>query len=363
MKTKKLSMRALALLLVLVMLASSVIALPTSAIDIEEAPLPDFLWELDFNKMSSITDNMGSSDYTLEGKNVNLVDAHGKKALGVVNGSCHYIINDVNNLLNKYDTFSIEADMFFESYPSGEAGGKTSHQYPMSFMTWITGAETGGLTYRSIRVDDEGYLCTGTTPVEKPEQKSAAKLPLGEWFNIRFLISPLTGFCEVFINGQNLLSYKLGSPKVLARSQVRFFDARYSYTAYFSNISVYTDSNYRIGLTEEEAADFVGYQSSKVENNSFDLRLVSGIDIADITTYNSAGFMVTTMMEEDGKIVAKETRYYDTNVYESLLADGKTVTAESLGSKYLATVSVEDIPTDKGHIEMVVRPYVKKGGD
>lgn len=362
MNKKHLSVKMTALLLVLLMILSSIIVLPTAAVDINEEPLPDFLWELDFNKMSSITDNRGSTDYTLSGQNVKLTDAHGKKSLGVVNGNCQYLINDVNNLLNQYDTFSIEADMFFESYPSGEAGGKTSHQYPMSFLTWITGGSTGALTYRSIRINDEGYLCTGTTPEEKPEQVSDAKLPLGEWFNIRFLISPLTGFCEVFINGQNLLSYKIGAPKELARSQVRFFDVRYTYTAYFSNISVYTDSSYRIGLTEEESADFVGYQTTKIENNSFDLRLIAGTDIADITTYNSVGFMVTTIFEENGMSVASENRYYDTNVYESFLADEKTVTAASLGKKYVAAVPVTGIPTDKGHVEIVIRPYVKKGG-
>ena len=362
MKHNQLKMRALALVLVLVMLVSSVLVMPTAAIDIEEQPLPDFLWELDFNKMTDAFDNRGSTDYTLEGKNVKLLDAHGKKALGVVNGSCQYFINDINNLLNKYETFSMEADMYFEAYPTGEAGGKNSHEYPLSFMTWITSGETGAPTYRSIRIDDEGYLCTGTNPNENPEQRTSAKLPLGEWFNIRFLVSPLTGFCEVYINGQLLMSHKIGSPKTLAKSQVRFFDARYTYTAYFSNISVYTDSNYRIGLVKEDAADFAGYQTTKVENNSFDIRLISGTNIADITTYNSAGFMVTTIMEENGKSVATEKKHYDINVYESLLADGKKVTAESLGSKYLAAVPIKGIPTDKGHIEIVVRPYVKKGG-
>ena len=362
MKNKKNFMRVLALTLALVMLSSCFMSLPVSAIDIEEEPLPDFLWELDFNKMADAFDNRGSTDYTLEGKNIKILEAHGKKALGVVNGNCQYFINDVNNLLNKYDTFSMEADMYFEAYPSGEAGGKTPYDYPMSFMTWITQGETGAATYRSIRIDNEGYLCTGSNPVNNPEQRTSAKLPLGEWFNIRFLVSPLTGFCEVYINGQLLMSHKIGSPKTLIKSQVRFFDARYAYTAYFSNISVYTDSSYRIGLTEEEAADFVGYQTTKVANNSFDLRLISGTNIADITTYNSAGFMVTTLMEENGEMVAKEKKHYDINVYESLVAEGKTVTAESLGVKYVAAVPVKAIPTDKGHIEIVVRPYVKKGG-
>lgn len=362
MKITKISSRLLAFFMTLIMLSSVLAVFPASAVDINEELLPDFLWELDFNKMSDAFDNRGSTDYTLEGKNIKILEAHGKKALGVVNGNCQYFINDVNNLLNKYDTFSMEADMYFESYPSGEAGGKTPHQYPMSFMTWITQGDTGNATYRSIRIDDEGYLCTGTDPENKPEQRTSAKLPLGEWFNIRFLVSPLTGSCEVFINGQKLMTHKIGSPKVLAKSQVRFFDARYNYTAYFSNISVYTDSNYRIGLTKENAADFVGYQTTKVENNSFDLRLVSGIDIDDISSYNTAGFAVTTLWHEKGKQIAKEQKYTSSQVYESLLADGENVSAAELGSKYLAAIPVNDIPTNKGTVEIVVRPYVRKNG-
>ena len=92
-------------MLALMMIAPAFVALPVSAVDIDEEPLPDFLWELDFNKMSSITDNMGSSEYSIEGKNVKLVEAHGKKALGIVNGSGHYIINDLAPILNDYDTF------------------------------------------------------------------------------------------------------------------------------------------------------------------------------------------------------------------------------------------------------------------
>lgn len=359
---RKLTARALAVMLALMMIASAFVALPVAAVDIDEEPLPDFLWELDFNKMSDITDNMGSTEYSIEGKNVKLVEAHGKKSLGIVNGSGHYIINDLAPILNDYDTFSIEADMFFESYPAGEAGGKTSHQYPMSFVTWITGGESGALTYRSIRVDDEGYLCTGTTPVEKPEQKSAAKLPLGEWFNIRFLISSLTGFCEVYINGQNLLSYKIGKPTTLAKSQVRFFDARYSYTAYFSNISVYSNSSYRIGLVEEAAADYVAYQTTKPEGGKFDLRVVAGTNIENVSEYSRAGFLVTTLAPENGELVAKEQDVNITTVYESLVADGKTVTAAELGSKYIVPIPVEGLDANSIHTEVIVRPYIKKDG-
>ncbi|MBQ2325504.1 MAG: DNRLRE domain-containing protein, partial [Clostridia bacterium] len=185
---------------------------------------------------------------------------------------------------------------------------------------------------------------------------------LGEWFNIRFLVSPLTGFCEVYINGQNLLSYKIGKPTTLAKSQVRFFDARYSYTAYFSNISVYTDSSYRIGLIDEDSADFLAYQTTKVADNKFDLRLISGIDIADITTYNHAGFNIITLWDENGTVMTKEQNVYSTEVCKSVIANGQTVSAESLGTTYMAAIPVKGVPANKGSLEIIVRPFVKKGG-
>ena len=61
----KFSSRLLAVLLTLTFIASCVVALPASAADLNETPPQDFVWELDFNKMSSITDNLGSTDYSL----------------------------------------------------------------------------------------------------------------------------------------------------------------------------------------------------------------------------------------------------------------------------------------------------------
>ena len=109
-KAKILSVIATALLVVCSLVPS------VAAIDIEDEPAPDFLWELDFNKMSSINDNMGNPQYTIDGNNVTLGEIHGKKALGITNANGQYLIKDTGNIINQYDTFSIEADMFFEKF-------------------------------------------------------------------------------------------------------------------------------------------------------------------------------------------------------------------------------------------------------
>ena len=74
------------------------LGLPAFAVDIEKEPAPDFLWELDFNKMSSINDNMGNPQYTIDGNNVVLGEIHGKKALAewrMVLSSCFNRKEDV----------------------------------------------------------------------------------------------------------------------------------------------------------------------------------------------------------------------------------------------------------------------------
>ena len=350
--------RMMAAVLALVMVCSMIV--PVAAADIEEVSIPDFVWELDFDKMTNLTDNRGSDEYELQtpgsGNFVTMTEFDGRKVLGIKQSRGQYYIVDSNNILDKYDTFFIEADMYFESYPTADAG-TSPNDYPMSFLTWMTKNKTkdGNYAYRSIRVDAEGYLCTAA----KPDARTEAKLPLGEWFNIRFVVSPLSGMCEVQLNNQSVLSYKLGAPVDMAESIIRFFDVRYNYSVYFSGLSVYSDSSYRIGLVDEVSADYVGYQTTEIHDDAFDVRMIAGLDSLD---YAATGFVVTTLWENNGDIQAKERDIDTLTVYESLKANGKTVTAAELGSKYLVALPVEDIDATKDHVEIVIRPYVKKNG-
>ena len=355
----KKKLKRLTVTVVILTVMACLLGLPAFAVDIEKEPVPDFLWELDFNKMSSINDNMGNPQYTIDGYNVALGEIHGKKALGITNANGQYLIKDTGNIINQYDTFSIEADMFFEKFPEGtNSSGQNPNEAPMSFMTWITqdaGKDT--FSYRSIRINADGYLCKGAKLEDRIVQ-----LPLGEWFNIRFLINPKSGLCEIFVGGVKVLDHKIGAPNNMVSSQVRFFDVRYNYSVYFSNISIYSDSSYRIGLKKEQAADYLAYQTTKAENGAFDIRLVSSIDIEDITAYNNTGFKITTLWTEGGKIVAEERDVKSTVVYDAITANGKSISASELGARYLAAVPIEGIPTDKGNVEIVVRPFVKKDG-
>ena len=373
MKTRTLSIRALALTLVLLFVCSSVVVLPTAALGLDEVPPEDFVWELDFDKMSSITDNLGSTEYSLslkpDGSNnaefpLSLTEKDGKKCLAIENGNGTYFIHDDNNVLADYSTFFIEANMYFEKFPEALPDSiDTPRNYPISFLTWMTKSDASLTTYQyhSIRIDDEGYLCTKANPSVRTD----VQLPLKEWFNIRFVISPSTKGAEIYLNGQHVFTYKLNSKVTsLGGSIVRFFDTRYAYSAYFSDLSVYTANDYRIGLSEESAADYTAYQTTKVENDTFDLRVIAGLEDS---TFGATGYEVVALWEEKGKVVSEEYSAKSSTLYSNVNATDASgnvvkVSAEDLGAKYLSALAVKGLPANKGRLELVIRPYALSQG-
>ncbi len=365
MKTKR-KLSLLSLLLAVLMLGGSVFSVPATAISLDEDAenVDDILWELEFDEMADALDNLGSTEYTLiKGSGTELYEIDGQKCLGIRSANGTYFIEDTNNVLKDYEAYYIEADMFFESYPSGEAGGRTPRTYPMSFMTWITQGRSSEPQYGSIRIDDEGYLCT--KPSEGARLSESAKLPLNEWFNIRFVVSPGNRRCEVFVNHESVGHYALqmAQRNEITRSRVRFFDTRYGYSVYFKNISVTNDSDYRIGLTRETGADYLGYQTSKIENGKFDVRFLSTLSAKN---YGEVGYTVYRLAEDGKRVLATEDVVASDHVYESVkqtAADGSVtaVNAADFDAKYLAAIPITGVSADQD-VYVVVRPYVLRSG-
>ena len=179
MKTKRVLVRFVALVTALVMIVPGLMVLPVSAIDIEDTTYRDFLWELDFDNMLNLVDNMGNTEYTLDtagSANVKMVTFDGRRALGIENSRGQYNIIDNNNILDDYETFFIEADMYFESYPASDGGTDDPNSYPMSFMTWMTKNDNKNATtaYRSIRVPAPA----DPSPVLPAEPADPRKVPV-----------------------------------------------------------------------------------------------------------------------------------------------------------------------------------------
>ena len=109
----------------------------------------------------------------------------------------------------------------------------------------------------------------------------------------------------------------------ITQSVVRFFDTRYEYSVYFKNISVTNDSSYRIGLTKEASADYLGYQTSKVEDGKFDIRLLSSLSSS---SYDETGYTVYRLTGKGDRVTSVEDVITSTNIYQSIratAADGR----------------------------------------
>jgi len=367
------SLRVLAFFLCIFTLVASVAVFPIQAIDIteEEEETDNFLWQIDFDQMSSLTDNRGNSQFKLSlnyTSTASLVDFDDRKVLQIKNSNNAYFINDVGNILDDYKTFYVEADMYFEAFPSGSSGADTAESYPMSFVTWMTQNEgTSSVQYRSIRVTHDGYLSTTNNPAADPDGVSDVQLPLKEWFKIRFAISPQTGSAEIFINGSRVLTYAPGSPTNMISSKIRFFDSRYKYSVYLSNISVCSDNNYRIGYVKEETADYLAYQTTVPENktingvkkNVFNLRMLAGLNSLE---YNNTGYHVSVIYHKNGETYETMRDLSTDMVFESVKSGNIWVPAEDYGVKYLVAIAIGDIETDCDRIEFIIRPYTTKDG-
>lgn len=283
---------------------------------------------------------------------VYLYNANGRR--GALN------IYDEQNILGTYQTFSVEGDFYFESFAGGLREEKyTAEEKPLSFICWNWKNKAGEVVnYNAIRLDSEGYIYTDTMA----SSKTLVKLELGEWYNIRIVMTPKSGQCEMYINGEKELDYMIPKFDMDERdsSSVRYFDSFYTWNARMKNLFVKTDSDYVIGEREEPAADYIGYQVSKpAEDGTFSMRAILGIE--DLA-YNRIGYEIILLEKDGGEVIAKTISDRAKTVYQTLSdAQGNTYNVmETFGYPYAAAIEVPGLPVDpeSGAMELVVRPYV-----
>ncbi len=280
-------------------------------------------------------------------------------------GGAYYIYDD-ENILGTYRSFSLEGDFYFESLPSGvrvdKDGTKTPKDAPLSFLCWAyKSLDTGAVkVFNALRIDDDGrlYLPDGTGL-----RKTTIFLEVGKWYNIKILMMPENGLCELYIDGENVEQFNIVryDVKLHKSAFVRYFDGFYQWGVQMKNLIVKTDSSYIVGLREEEAADYIGYQTTKPEDGEFSLRTVLGVNS---TEYNRIGYEVLMLQKDDdlGEIYTESLSVKSKVVYETLKdADGNTYSVKDLyGYNYAAALEIEGIPEYPGcgYVEIVVRPYI-----
>ena len=269
---------------------------------------------------------------------------------------------DDGNVMGSHMTFSLEADVYFDAFPEGLRDGQdTPKDNPLSFLCWIySNVDTGSPSvFNGLRIDDEGYLYTsGKNAVSKTD----IQLRTDTWYNIRCVFTPRNGVSELFIDGEKMLDFKIEtfrSSKYKSHA-VRYFDGYYNWKVKMKNCFVKTDSSYLVELKREESADYLGYQVTKPEGNSFSARAILGLNGLD---HKKVGYEILMLSrDEEGTILTESLSTQTSVVYESVLdANGTTYSAkDAFGYNYLAALTIDGLPKEAvdGMYELVIRPYV-----
>ena len=111
------------------------------------------------------------------------------------------------------------------------------------------------------------------------------------------------------------------------------------------------------GIKESTTADFIGFQVNADDSSS--LRVLAGIDML---YYDSVGFEISLFANGVKQGTVTKMNY---RVYSGLLANGTTVSANSLGYRYVAAVSIDgidrnDYPADQ-LVYFTVKPFTMVG--
>ena len=221
-----------------------------------------------------------------------------------------FFVYDEKGQLGTYDTFSMGGDFYFGSFPSGLRDGKyTPEQRPVSFLCWMLKRSDTNV-FNALRLDGDGYLHTNSDGTAKTD----VKFETGKWYNVRLVITPGNGLCDLYIDGEKSLTFSIGKfySNIHQSVAVRFFDGYYSWSFKMKNLYVKTDSEYKVELPREASADFISYQTAKPEGDAFDMRLLAGINGLD---YKNFGYQVLVLNKnEAGEVVYEELTGTDTGL-------------------------------------------------
>ena len=121
---------------------------------------------------------------------------------------------------------------------------------------------------------------------------------------------------------------------------------------------------------ETAVTEFIGYQTTAIENNEFNLRLLSVMTDRDLSKYECVGYNVTATYKYNNQtisMVLPEAVGKCTKVYTSVLATeemsvASEITAATLGGEYIIAVNCIGLPADCGDIEFTVSTYYKLNG-
>jgi hypothetical protein len=281
---------------------------------------------------------------------------------GNKNGALY--IYDDNNILGTYRTFSLEGDFYFDAFPEGIRDGQyTPEERPLSFLCWVYKyADTDvNSAFNAIRIDSDGYIYTAN----EPSGKTDVQLETGKWYNLRCVFTPRNGVSELYIDGVRMFDFVIAKfdPEKSASCAVRYFDGYYDGSVKMKNLIVKTDSDYTIEISREDAAEYIGYQVTKPEGDSFDARVALGVNRL---SYYGVGYETFIVQHGYSELYAEEISAKTNVVYETLKdSTGKEYNVKNdFKYMYASALEIEGLPTEPngGYFELFVRPYIVTDG-
>ncbi len=273
-----------------------------------------------------------------------------------------YWIYDTNNILPDYEVVTISADFYFDSFPSGTTSDSSDITYTcdpngeLPLMTKSVLSWAGN--YDGLRIDSEGNLYSSTGL----SSALGAKLEKQTWHNIQLIYSKFSDKTEIWLDGKRIATTSVTFRKTA--HGFRFFDGRYSYTAYVKNINISaSDTPYRTGIVKEESSDFLSYQTTKpAADGSFKLRIVAGVNSL---MYDTFGYKVLVLTkDEGGNTVSKELVGTDNKAYSSFFGGStKYSIQDTFGYPYACLATVENLDANSDYTELVIFPYTVSSSD
>ena len=108
-------------------------------------------------------------------------------------------------------------------------------------------------------------------------------------------------------------------------------------------------------ITSSDAAEVIGFQESTINDG---IRIIAGVDTL---YYEKVGFEVEMYVND---VLQGSTDESDRIVYESIVANSQTVTAEAEGYNYLAALKIVELPESfEDNTYIKVRSYTMTGGE
>ena len=172
---------------------------------------------------------------------------------------------------------------------------------------------------------------------------------------------------DCYVNGEYLLTEDIsdkGLDYIDYFKMMQAYDANLYVDVDFVSVAKGHNSLYVAPQEPEVIAktQLVGYQTTGIVNNKFNLRLVAVMTDEDYTQYQKVGFKVKATYGETERNKTQDI----TTIYQSIVAnegcDYTEYTAEELGGKYIFALNCKNVPSNAGAITFEVTTYYQLTG-